>query len=158
RTIDRGWALETVFRQRLTNNPTLGDWSNRLSEGSMPAVILNSTLVETGGRFLLTNYLPEQQSVPGNFSKPAQSFFALYPDCDLPVPPAARLSATFTYVSPLTRAELPCDGGTSSKRFTYHIADGGYFDNDGIVSAMEWLHQAGYDVGTLEQGINSHPI
>ena len=154
---DRGWALETTFRQRLTNDPTLESWSERLAQGAMPAVILNATLVETGGRFLLTNFISDQTVAPQNFSKPAMNFFSLYDGCDLPVATAARLSATFTYVSPLTRADLPCSSGGTT-RPTYHVADGGYFDNDGIVSAMEFLHQAGYDVGTLDKGISGHPI
>jgi hypothetical protein len=44
------------------------------------------------------------------------------------------LSASFTYVSPAARADLP---GAQ-----FHIVDGGYYDNYGMSTLMEWLHQA----------------
>lgn len=49
---------------------------------------------------------------------------------DLAVVTAARLSATFPYVTPLSRQ--PGKSG-------YHIADGGYYDNFGITTALEWF-------------------
>ncbi len=46
---------------------------------------------------------------------------------------AARLSATFPYVSPIARAWWP---GRSD---IAHIADGGYFDNFGVFTLVEWV-------------------
>jgi len=54
---------------------------------------------------------------------------------DLQLPTAARLSATFPYVSPSAR---PPQGSPSFR----HFGDGGYFDNYGLFSAMAWLEDA----------------
>ena len=53
---------------------------------------------------------------------------------DLRVATAARLSATFPYVSPAARR---LDDPLSD-----HIVDGGYYDNYGLLSLMEWLDEA----------------
>jgi hypothetical protein len=52
---------------------------------------------------------------------------------DLSLSTAARLSASFTYVSPATRLEPKFAGNA------YHFVDGGYFDNDGTGSVIEFL-------------------
>jgi len=46
------------------------------------------------------------------------------------------LSATFPYVSPLAR---PSAGSLTN---AYHVGDGGYYDNSGLLSAVEWLRDA----------------
>jgi hypothetical protein len=58
------------------------------------------------------------------------------PTKDLKVSTAARLSATFPYASPLARAS---DGPVKT---AYHVGDGGYYDNSGLLSAVEWLDEA----------------
>src|SRR5262249_5682248 len=70
-------------------------------------------------------------------SRPARSFYDIYPTYDVAPVTAARLSATFPYVSPAARAnaDLP-----RSSRF--HFVDGGYWDNFGVASAIEFLDQA----------------
>jgi hypothetical protein len=50
----------------------------------------------------------------------------------LSIATAARLSATFPYVSPIARPSAPV-------KEPFHLADGGYVDNEGMVSALEWL-------------------
>jgi hypothetical protein len=55
---------------------------------------------------------------------------------DLPLAGAARLSATFPYVSPMPRV----DHGILSN--AYHFGDGGYYDNDGTSSVIEFLYYA----------------
>jgi hypothetical protein len=67
---------------------------------------------------------------------------------DIDVWTAARLSATFSYVSPAARAacfdyhnetrSLP--GENSPGRL--HLIDGGYHDNYGVASALDWLSAA----------------
>lgn len=63
-------------------------------------------------------------------------FNCLYGDYDLAVTSGARLSATFPYVSPICR-------NTPAKNVdkNYHVADGGYFDNSGFVTILEWLNK-----------------
>lgn len=54
---------------------------------------------------------------------------------------AARLSATFPYVSPAARSELEDPGSGQGNRRTpaHHMIDGGYYDNYGVASALDWL-------------------
>jgi hypothetical protein len=67
--------------------------------------------------------------------KPAPETFALkYPEQDIPVVTAARLAATFPYVSPATRA--------LTSKPENHVVDGGYYDNFGVGSLSFWLNQA----------------
>src|SRR5262245_59332370 len=47
---------------------------------------------------------------------------------------AARLSATFPYVTPVSRAWPDTEA-----RSAQHIADGGYYDNTGMLTALEGL-------------------
>ena len=56
-----------------------------------------------------------------------------YRERDVPLVTAARMSATFPYISPVARIDV------DSHRPAYHLADGGYFDNSGVVSAIEWI-------------------
>jgi hypothetical protein len=96
--------------------------------GLRPAVIFNATASESGERFLVAS---SDASFAG-----AKQFFDLFPTKDLDVSTAARLSATFPYASPLARAS---DGPVKT---AYHVGDGGYYDNSGLLSAVEWLDEA----------------
>ncbi|MBX3015891.1 MAG: patatin-like phospholipase family protein [Caldilineaceae bacterium] len=133
---DRGWALEQAWAKKLaTPERTFVDWRDGIAAGWRPPVIFNTTIVETGERLLLT---PLDQNAPPItdeqiFSRP-RYFSTLYPGFDIPVVTAARLSATFPYVTPVARAlDTPAAQD-------YHLADGGYYDNFGFVSALEWLN------------------
>jgi hypothetical protein len=63
---------------------------------------------------------------------------------------AVRLSATFAYVSPPARARLRCrseDAGCRSDELAdefapLHLIDGGYHENFGVASALDWLTRA----------------
>lgn len=59
-------------------------------------------------------------------------------ELDIPVVTAARLSASFPYVTPAPRAEVE----DCKLRKCVHIVDGGYYDNYGMSSLMEWLNEA----------------
>ncbi len=159
---DRGWALQQALERNAQHyqgcqsadekmagpdfEPTLRDLSKALQEGRAPAISFNSTVSETGERFRFSNYsipvtparlLDDEthtlNAVTSPFETPAKSFYSQYGDRDVSLSTAARLSATFPYVSPMARA----DAGTGHP--TYHLADGGYYDNDGIASAAEFL-------------------
>jgi hypothetical protein len=130
KTLDRGWALERAWRRQLVHrDTTLADWGRGNAAGWLPAAVLNATASETGEQFLLTP-LGWDHPWKGRF------FSTVYPLRDLRVTTAARLSATFPWVSPMTRAE-DVDGRPAAPGF--HLADGGYFDNYGVVSVVNWL-------------------
>lgn len=165
---DRTWALSRALNRNL-NDPqcgispqapkvpwldgekiTLGQAAQNLNNGTMPAFTLNTTVAESGGRFLLSNYMvPGVKTYPPNTEfLPAESFLQAYAQdscckngphgeklyADLPLSTAARLSATFPVVSSATR--IP----RQYARAASHFLDGGYFDNDGTGSAIEFLY------------------
>jgi hypothetical protein len=83
---------------------------------------------------------------------PADSFLQVYTKAnaqgqypDLPLATAARLSATFPIVSSATR--IPAEFADHA----YHFVDGGYYDNDGTASAIEFI-KSGLDNSTLGSG------
>ncbi|MDJ0531968.1 MAG: hypothetical protein QNJ70_05635 [Xenococcaceae cyanobacterium MO_207.B15] len=128
RLLDRGTALETDWQGEMkAPTTTLANWRQQIIQGKLPIPVFNSTLVEDGFRLLIT---------PMNFGESADKKFfdfnTLYPGYDINVATAARLSATFPYVSPICRDSL-------NIQKNYHVADGGYFDNSGFVTAVEWL-------------------
>jgi hypothetical protein len=148
---DRGWALEQAWKDQLraleqawkdqfpdrrdalsrergsSEKVTLRDWAKEASEGRLPAVAFNCVIVETGERFLFSTYKADPDE--------ARTFLELFPDHDVHVVTAARLSATYPYVSPVAQA------GINKNMFKqeYHLADGGYYDNFGVMTAIEWL-------------------
>lgn len=146
---DRAWAMEQVWRRTLrpdgTEVPTLRTWRAGVSAGVRPAALFNATIAETGERLVLSplklNPLPGGcvADDPGfDDCVDARTFTQLYEDKDLPVTTAARLSATFPFVSPITRPRLATSDDLPN---AYHVADGGYYDNYGVVTLVEGLQR-----------------
>lgn len=132
--IDRSWALERAWVRDAgpLREATLAGWGR--DPLARPAVSLNSTVIEAGERFLFSTYRPDREDDPLHASR---LFWDEFPRQDIPIATAARLSAGFPYVSPVSRAAT----GTDPHR-SYHLGDGGYFDNFGVVSAIEFLRGA----------------
>lgn len=166
---DRGLALEEAIddnlkyancslkspRNNSQDDPTLSALPPGLTNAGsfFPAFTLNTTATETGDRFLLSNYqigLKDDKYCDSDTSNlhsdilPAESFLQSYAEpcpsdaahrhlADLHLSTAARLSGTFTYVSPAARIE------PKFAQNAYHFVDGGYFDNDGTGSVIEFL-------------------
>ncbi|MGK7946393.1 MAG: patatin-like phospholipase family protein [Microcystaceae cyanobacterium] len=164
--LDRGYALEKDWQRTLERtDKTLDYWYNQAIQGEIPIPIFNSTIVENGRRFLVSpfkllpgtmaNYLNlstdglDQEAKKKIKQSKAFDFRTLYHSCgdsqdqmcDLEITTASRLSATFPYVSPMARnyPDNVIQDGNDSYMQNYHIADGGYFDNAGAVTALEWL-------------------
>jgi hypothetical protein len=149
----RGWALEQIWKEGLTNPAvTLGDWSAGVRDGWRPLAIMNATEVESGAAVRLSPadlggptsgdpLCPTPPGAHGPVGWDRSAGISWSPrHHDLAVTTAARLSATFPYVTPVARALLP-DGRSCG----YHLADGGYFDNFGVHAAIEQLDQALHD-------------
>lgn len=132
---DRGWAIEQAWKGNL-NFPgtTLTQWRELVLQGEFPVPVFNATIVETGQRFMLT---PLPFSWEGAADSTKVDFHARYPGRDVEVVSAARLSATFPYVTPVCRTNLSDDIPYAGR----HIADGGYFDNFGVFTTLEWLKE-----------------
>src|SRR5262249_32873287 len=104
----------------------------------MPGLLLNATVVETGRPIVFsnTNFPNDEKDVTG-----LVNFYDLFPELhrgyDIRVNTAARLSASFPFVAPAARSNL-----TNPPVPDYHIVDGGYYDNYGVVSLLGWLRNA----------------
>jgi hypothetical protein len=173
---DRTWALSEAINRNLNDKTcgsaeiakpqglmdgeemTLKRAAERLRVGSMPAFVFNTTVAETGGRFLLSNYAIPPTPLSNRTGPleaasdflPAESFLQAYTQeshcdqgnlndkcyADVSLATAARLSATFPVVSSGTRVSWKYAGAAS------HFLDGGYFDNDGTASVIEFLYSA----------------
>jgi hypothetical protein len=141
---DRGQRLEQSLLDRLPKkqrNMTLGDWGEHALTGKMPIAIFNATDAVTGRRILFDSLpTPRRRSGVGSTSRPLNYRELLaYKSGDnvcLDVSPAsgARASATFPYVSPFTKPANASEVGSAVA-----IGDGGYVDNEGIVTAVEWI-------------------
>jgi Patatin-like phospholipase len=156
RAIDRGWALEKKWAainnlhddDRTPEGTTLGNWSAAARNGAMPALIINSMLVERGGPVVFSNTrFPAARDPNGRIA----NFYDLYPvdkylHYDIRVNTAARLSASFSYVAPASRPDL--DGPYNAG---FHFVDGGYYDNFGITSLLAWLTEALDNPGLASQ-------
>jgi hypothetical protein len=147
------FAPDRLFRNLLSTNRQAADANkdaqNQLSlrsflptqQNGFPAFTMNTTTVEQGARFLLANYRLPHYPLDAISAYPAQSFLddfgadKSHPP-DLPLSTGAQLSATFPIVSSAARAPKSLD--TQS----VHFVDGGYFDNDGTGSAMEFVRYA----------------
>jgi hypothetical protein len=88
--------------------------------------------VESGRRFLFSSGTDQLDSVAAPQLQ-RLDFLSEYRDRDVPLVTAARMSATFPYVSPIARVDIEID------RPHPHLADGAYFDNSGVFSAVEWI-------------------
>ena len=86
--------------------------------------------------------------------------------CDLALTTAARLSASFPYVTPMARNDREnviklkdVNGKEIPFLQNYHIADGGYYDNAGAFTAMDWLNKfLIYNLENSEHHINIKKI
>jgi hypothetical protein len=152
--LDRGNALENALKRVPGVEESLLKWKSETRKSpdqSRPAMIFNATIVENGERLLFsTTDLDDStecvhRGTPGFATRlyadarhnGRVDFHRLYCDSDVSVATAVRLSATFPYVSPAARI-LEGDLHWPAN----HMVDGGYADNYGMTSLVEWLEQA----------------
>lgn len=137
---DRGSVQESLWRTRLDrelndDGPTLLDWEKEAVAGNMPYVVFNATETETGRRVLFSTHPNVSSAVPnGNQTaqwKPKHFLELSNSKVDIPITTAVRLSATFPYVSPASRP------GATAHINLGHVVDGGYTDNEGLLTAIE---------------------
>ena len=170
-TFDRGRLLEADWRatakRRHPSGPPdldlLSAWREAIRQGRRPAVIFNTTVMETGERVAITPISTLRRAWPGwpgddsqpdakrrNYARTLPEFLGTGDGCDVDLWTATRLSATFAYVSPAARAAFPAPGGVGDvarcvpgkkqqRNGGFHLIDGGYHDNYGVASALDWL-------------------
>lgn len=143
--IDRGVALQRAWSRNCSLTPEGGEprllaplsaWRQGAADGTIPAVVLNSTVVENGFRLLMsTSALGRAHAGCARIDASEVNRIGDRP-MDVPVVTAARLSASFTWVTPGACAAA----GPGSSR--PHVVDGGYYDNYGMATLVEWLDEA----------------
>ena len=142
---DRAQAMRNEWTRKhpVLDNEGLSFWQagQTLSSGNkMPAIIFNSTVDETGERFLFANYKVniQKSGVDGvrEFFGVKDFFNEFLRKTDIDIKTAVSLSAAFPYVSPAARAD------TSDQSKWFHLVDGGYYDNYGVASALDFLKDA----------------
>jgi hypothetical protein len=113
-----------------------------IAAGKIPAPIFATTVMESGRRVMSTPV--DFGDSPGRKRADTLSEYLAadrsgYVDVDLWT--AARLSATFAFVSPAARANGPVDKNRElpTDHRAHHFIDGGYYDNFGVTSALDWL-------------------
>ena len=151
---DRGWAQEVRWSCHLNQKDMMiSGLAPGVGEGRYPLPIFNSCLQETGQRYLLSPAriksprtdlsTPTDSSAATSLNQPLVApFRAVVQDlqADMQIVTAARLSASFPYISPTTSAQTTClVAQPENQTRKYHAADGGYYDNSGLLTAIEVL-------------------
>jgi Patatin-like phospholipase len=131
---DRGTALEFEWQRGTRLNVMLSDWRRDVGEGKRPATVFNATLAELGQPLLFSTVDHVRRQTT------SRSFHSIYDGYDVPVATAVRLSSTFPYITPAARAYFIDQGDVREPQ--YHVVDGGYYDNYGIATLVEWLDAA----------------
>ncbi|GEP41108.1 hypothetical protein BGE01nite_03990 [Brevifollis gellanilyticus] len=156
RMLEYAWAenAELLYGFGGLEHATLERWAADALKLVRPALIFNSTIVETGERMAIST---SPRSPLGYLQPPRAGNFEFTERyiADIPMLTAARLSATFPLISPAARPAIS-DGkgnglilpGTENAGVfpvggsLHHAVDGGYFENSGMVGALEWLDEA----------------
>ncbi len=135
---DRGLRLESALQSRLklsNRQPTLNNWGQLALEGKMPVVVFNATDAVSGRRILFGSLpSPSRETLIRRIGKPIEHRELIPSTSDMHVATAARASASFPFVSPFTQPDQPTLLGK-----TVAIGDGGYIDNEGVVTAIDWI-------------------
>lgn len=158
-SFDRARALEHGFEAQVPGmsqsfHALWQDASGRniFASGAVPALLLNTTRVETGERMVISSLRPSHR----HFSA-MSSLAAVDPAATLPLSAAAVLSARFPGVTPSGHIIQANDG--AKLRFV----DGGYFENSGAATlhdallAMASSTQA-FEPIVLRIGFSTEPV
>ncbi|HEY1304306.1 MAG TPA: hypothetical protein VGF24_12185 [Vicinamibacterales bacterium] len=133
--IDRGWAMEQAWKRRLSGDePRLSQWRRDVENGWRPATAFGVTEVETGEHKLFATYRTQSGPVIGESL-----------EHDISLVTAARLSATFPFISPPARPDHASHGDRVEG---YHLIDSGITENSGWTAAREWLTAVRPDLGS----------
>ncbi len=135
RCLEKAWCLNGGGPGSNALDAHLSTWNAGSASGKFPAVVLNATISETGERLILGTTSLNTAGAPGKACVDAADLHTINRTaCDVGIATAARLSASFPYVTPASRAHAP---GPQP-----HIVDGGYYDNYGMATLVEWLDEA----------------
>jgi hypothetical protein len=148
----RGRALEEAWKMNSAQDrggrgemdEPLSSWNEKAARGELPAAVMNATIAETGERLLLaTTSRGVGRRLTDRACVDATELHTINDQkLDVGVVTAARMSASFPYVTPASRSDGP---GPQP-----HVVDGGYYDNYGMATVVEWLDEALTGVKSIE--------
>lgn len=157
--MDRALAMEQAWlgNSRKDHEPgrsalggALSNWNEKVARGDLPALLMGSTMVESGNPLILgTSRIGGASRMFGGWMEGGELHVSRGAKLDIPVVRGARLSASFPYVSPAAR---PRDADLQP-----HMVDGGLFDNYGTATLTEWLDDAletQHARGETDSGVN----
>lgn len=128
-SIEDAWG--SVFSSGQSPNPFTMDirqfWDPRKDS---PALLLNTTEVETGERVVVAPFSLADESTPGLFSLEDRS-----PDLHIPLSTGVSLSARFPWLTPAGSYTANTSHGVEKRR----LVDGGYFENSGVATALDLI-------------------
>jgi Patatin-like phospholipase len=140
---DRGYAAERAWARLAPGvKSPLSTWRQQVADGVLPAAAFNATIVDSGGRLVMaTTDFGKRDLVDGSDRPARRVTFADWfgREYEPSIVGAVRLSASFTYVSPAARID---NSHPLLATRTYHVVDGGYYDNYGVASLVDWLRAA----------------
>jgi len=135
---DRGWALERSLLKSAQFQRTQRRLADEHHNPDWPVLLLNSTDALTGDPVVFSNsQFPESRSSVSSDHHYVRNFHQSNQGRDVLLETAARMSASFPYVSPEARPDDP-----PGMPIGTHLGDGGYFDNSGVFVLSEWLKEA----------------
>jgi len=137
RALEKAWCLSAApkLSELSDMDQPLSNWNEKVAAGKIPAVVMNATIAETGERLLLATTRLGQRGAAEKARVDATELHTINGESlDVGVVTAARLSASFPYVTPASRSDGP---GPQP-----HVVDGGYYDNYGMATMVEWLDEA----------------
>ncbi len=147
--IDRGWAIEQVWQRRMMStgeddldrsNLTIIDLAKAIRRNQLPIPVFNATIMENGKRFQISPVLAPPQPLGQDESLVPDAAVQLleeFPRARPLISTAARLSATFPYVTPAARSDYKYP----STYGEFHVVDGAYVDNEGAVTSVDWINR-----------------
>jgi hypothetical protein len=130
---NRADALENVLSRGSDDELLNRYFEKRVSElidttGALPILLINTTRVDNGMPGVISSVLLPENSQRQDVLALMDSMGVHYGLGDLRVSTAAVLSSRFPYVSP------------AGKVFDRYFVDGGYFDNSGAGTVLEFIH------------------
>jgi hypothetical protein len=135
RSLDRSRAfersLEIAWDRQFgaEHNPFAQDFTSQWNPlGDAPALLLNTTEVETGDRVVVSPFRLTSAELPS-----LVSLLERAPDLQISLSTAAGLSARFPGLTSAGWYEATASNGLVKRR----LVDGGYFDNSGIATALD---------------------
>jgi hypothetical protein len=172
---DRGRILEKEwcehFDEKFKPDERLDDavlsaWGRDALALKRPALVLNATIVETGEKIAIS-------TVPKHHTLVGETEFTDRYHADIAISTAARLSATFPFISPTGRptvtsettrdCRLLVEADIRQRVFQFggneqHLVDGGYYENSGLVGAIEWLDDALTELTAKDANPKHYPV